>query len=402
MSSLLDKLRAAQPIRKAADDAPARRADSCLIKTGDYPCHDFPAMPLAPDTLRLMAAMAAEQHLAPEDLLFLDTETTGLKGGAGTVAFLIGLGRFEGERFVVTQYLMRDYDEEPFVLAPVLEALAACKAVVTFNGASFDMPLLQTRLIMNRMHHSYEPPPNMDLLHAARRVFKLRVRQCTLSRLEEEVFGQPRADDLPGSQVPERYFEYIRTRELALLDDILDHNAQDILSMARLLYALARLHEQPLTAQDQRDLFSLGRVFERRGERERAGQCFRACSDHSVRDMAQLRLAGLLRRDGRHDEAAGLYEEVRLAGRGGAKVYIELAKIYEHRFRAPARALAIVRQGMIYCLERLETGGSDSPEYRDLAHRANRLIAKTGGKTDGITGRHEDTFRAEQAPEGGR
>lgn len=399
MSSLLDKLRAAQPIQPKG--TPARRADSCLIKVEDYPCHDFPAMPLSPDTLHMMTAMVLREHLAPEDLLFLDTETTGLKGGAGTVAFLIGLGQFEGERFVTTQYLMRDYDEEPFVLAPVLEALARCKAVVTFNGASFDMPLLQTRLIMNRLHQGYEPPPNVDLLHVARRVFKLRVRQCTLSRLEEEVFGAPRADDLPGSQVPERYFEYIRTRELALLDDILSHNAQDILSMARLLYALARLHEQPLTAQDQRDLYSLGRVFERWGERERAGQCFRACDDRSVRDMAQLRLANLLRRDGRHGEAAGLYEQARLTGRGGAKVYIELAKIYEHRFRAPGRALAIARQGMLYCLERLDTGGADSPEYKDLAHRANRLIAKTGGKTDGTTGRHEDTLRTEQASEGG-
>ena len=256
MSSLLDKLRAAQPIRKA--EAPARRADGCLIKTADHPCRDFPAMPLSPDTLRLMAAFAAEEHLRPEDLLFLDTETTGLKGGAGTVAFLIGLGRFEGERFVVTQFLMRDYDEEPFVLTPVLEALGRCKAVVTFNGASFDMPLLQTRLIMNRLHQGYEAPPNLDLLHIARRVYKLRVRQCTLGRLEEEVFGTPRVDDLPGSQVPERYFEYIRTRELALLDDILAHNAQDILSMARLLYALAHLHEQPLSAQDQRDLYRSG------------------------------------------------------------------------------------------------------------------------------------------------
>ncbi len=400
MSSLLDKLRAAQPIRKA--EAPVRRADGCLIKTQDHPCRDFPAMPLSPDTLRLMAAFAAEEHLRPEDLLFLDTETTGLKGGAGTVAFLIGLGRFEGERFVVTQFLMRDYDEEPFVLTPVLEALGRCKAVVTFNGASFDMPLLQTRLIMNRLHQGYEAPPNLDLLHIARRVYKLRVRQCTLGRLEEEVFGTPRVDDLPGSQVPERYFEYIRTRELALLDDILAHNAQDILSMARLLYALAHLHEQPLSAQDQRDLYSLGRVFERRGERERAGQCFRACDDRSVRELAQMRLANLLRRDGGHDEAAGLYEQARVAGRGGAKVYIELAKIYEHRFRAPGRALAIARQGMLYCLERLDEGGADSPEYKDLAHRVNRLIAKTGGKTDGITGRHENTFRAEQASEGGR
>lgn len=314
-----------------------------------------------------------------ENLLFLDTETTGLHGGAGTVAFLVGIGQFKDGQFVVTQYLMRDYDEESFVLSPVMQALNACEAVVTFNGASFDMPLLQSRLIMNGMHRGYEPPFNIDLLHIARRVFKLRVKPCSLTQLESEIFHQPRVDDLPGSEVPERYFKYIKTREMALLDDILDHNAQDIVSMARLMYALINLHEQPLTSKDQRDLFSLGRVFEKRGKRESAKVCFRACGEAGIKGAAQLHLADILRREGNHQDAADTYEGLRLSGAGGAKVYIALAKIYEHRFKTPERALAIARQGMVYCLESADFAGAESLEYKDLQHRSNRLIRKIGG-----------------------
>lgn len=317
--------------------------------------------------------------IAPENILFLDTETTGLHGGAGTVAFLVGIGQFKDGEFAVTQYLMRDYDEEAFVLSPVMQAINACEAVVTFNGASFDMPLLQSRFIMNGMHREYEPPLNIDLLHIARRVFKLRVKPCSLTQLESEVFFEPRVDDLPGSEVPERYFKYIKTREMALLDDILEHNAQDIVSMARLIYALINLHEQPLTSKDQRDLFSLGRVFEKRAKRESAKVCFRACGEAGVKGAAQLRLANILRREGLHQDAADTYEGLRLSGTGGAKVYIALAKIYEHRFKVPERALAIARQGMVYCLESADFGGTESLEYKDLEHRSNRLIRKIGG-----------------------
>lgn len=380
VASLIDKLRRAQPIRQQA----AKTASGgCLVRTADHACGDFPAQILKKDSLRLMTGIDAPRDMAPGELLFLDTETTGLQGGAGTLAFLVGLGRFEDDRFVVRQYLMRDYDEEPYVLDAVLQALSQAGTVITFNGASFDMPLLESRLVMNRLRMPQPAPPHLDLLHVARRVYKMRLGRCNLSRLEAEVFGEPREDDLPGSEVPERYFRYLQTRELALLDDILHHNAQDILSLARLLFALQTLHERPLTAQDQRDLFSLGKVYEKRGERAHAQACYRAVDGDSLREMAQLRLASLLRRKGDPQEAADTYERLRMAGSGGARVYIELSKIYEHRFKAPDRALAIANQGMLYLSERLGASAEDHADFRDLAHRAERLIKRTGGKARG-------------------
>lgn len=377
MASLIDKLRAAQPIKNPK--FVKSPSDSCYTRHIRYPSHDFPLKAISRETLMLLIALQDSAGIKPENILFLDTETTGLGGGAGTVAFLVGIGQFKDGQFVVTQHLMRDYDEEIFVLNPVLEALNACDAVVTFNGASFDMPLLQSRLVMNGLHRSYSAPINIDLLHIARRVYKLRVKPCSLTQLENDVFHQARADDLPGSAVPERYFRYIKTREMALLDDILKHNAQDVLSMARLLYALINLHEQPLTAQDQRDLFSLGRVFKKRGECERAKVCFRACGEENVKAMAQMQLADIFRREGRHGDAADVYERMRYLGVKDAKLYINLAKIYEHRFKAPERALAIARQGMLYCLECADFLGLESLEYKDLEHRSHRLIKKLGG-----------------------
>ncbi len=383
MASLIDKLRRDYPRpRKPAKPA----ASSCMVTTTRSPWAHASAAAISAHALGLLTGGEWQGPLQPADLLFLDTETTGLRGGAGTLAFLVGLGRFEEGHFVVRQYLMRDYDEEPFVLKPVLEALAGCGALVTFNGASFDLPLLESRLVMNRLPPRRDDLPHLDLLHIARRVFKLRLVSCSLANLESQVFGSPRQDDLPGSEVPKRYFTYLESREKGLLEDILRHNAQDVLSMGRLLYALLALHEEPLTAEDQRDLFSLGRVMERRGQGEQAQRCYRACTQRDVRELAQLRLADMLRRQGNHHEAAHQYEDLHRGGLGGAQVFIALAKLYEHRFRDPARALEIARQGMIYCLERLDGPGEDSKCYRDLAYRARRLITKLGGKADGTAG----------------
>ena len=376
MASLIDKLRAAQPGKQP----PRPGAESCFVRESRYPCQDFPLMPIAPSTLRMMTGAETSEELQPGQFLFLDTETTGLQGGAGTLAFLIGLGAFDDDAFVVTQYLMRDYDEEAFVLAPVMERLGRAAALVTFNGAAFDLPLLDSRFTMNRMRPAIPAPRHIDLLHIARRVYKMRLQKCSLQRLESEVFGLPRTDDLPGALVPERYFRYLKTRETALLDDILEHNALDIVSLARLLYALARLHDQPLSAQDQRDLFSLGKVFEKRGEQERAAVLYRACDGASVKEAAQLRLAEILRRSGDHQQAVSAYEALRLSGAGGARVFIALSKLYEHRFGQPERALAIARQGMVYCLERFGSQALSSAEYEDLQRRVLRLLKKTGGR----------------------
>ncbi|MDR2505015.1 MAG: ribonuclease H-like domain-containing protein [Oscillospiraceae bacterium] len=211
--------------------------------------------------------------------LFVDTETTGL--GGGSVAFLIGTGFIEGGCFVTRQLLMRDYDEEPSSLSVFADMLKDFEFLVSYNGKSFDMPLLKTRCIINKIsaegtlmrspdsrdlrpRAGAEPPCHLDLLHASRRIWKKRLGGCSLKRIEEETLGLVRADDLPGSEVPRRYFDYLKAKDERLLSDILRHNADDVRGMARIIALLSAIYTTPALLADPLDILSLSRSLERR------------------------------------------------------------------------------------------------------------------------------------------
>ena len=374
MGSLGDKLRAIKPI---AHTMPKSVATNCMIREDVLPFSDVPTSAISRDTLRMILGVDPGHGIKAGDALFLDTETTGLSRGVGTLAFLAGVGFVSERGFEVQQYLMRDYDEEPFVLREVLKRLSSRSVLVTFNGAAFDMPLLLNRLVMNRMYWPDIMPLHIDLLHVARRVYKLRLQRCSLTALENEVFGMERVDDLPGSLVPERYFRYLATRDEALLTDILEHNRQDVVSMAMLLTELANLHERPLSAQHHAEIYSLGRVFERRGEGGRARQCYRAVNNSQFADLAAIRIAETYRKEKNPERAAAIYERLLAAGKGGAQVYIALARLYEFRLKQPARALDIAHRGMLYCLETLSEDSGRA--LADLKYRHARLLRKNGG-----------------------
>lgn len=374
MPSLRDKLRATQGApRRSAPSRPA--ASDCFVRETRFPLPE--GARLADGILQLMQGDPdIPQHIAPEGFLFLDTETTGLSHGAGTVAFLVGVGMIEAGELVVRQYMMRDYDEEAFVLRRVQRDLSRCQVLVTYNGRSFDMPLLETRFIMQRMPLDTSEIPHADLLHTARRVWKLRLKRCTLSYLEELIFHEPREDDLPGAEVPQRYFDYLKRRDFSLLEDILRHNAQDIASLARLLFVLGRLHENPLSAEHLQDIYSLGRVYEKRGNLQKARMCYRAADAGSMSALSRERLADTFRRERRPEEAAAIYEKMIAGRQGGAKPYIALCKLMEHRLKAPAAAADIARRGLIYVSD-LPQDERTRADFDDLTRRYARLLRKT-------------------------
>ena len=377
MLSLRDKLRATQgapqkntPVRPAPQD--------CYIRTARFPLPE--GTRLTDGTLALMQGDPnIPHHVEPEELLFLDTETTGLSHGAGTVAFLVGVGIIRDGALTVTQYLMRDYDEEAFVLRHVWEHLRKCGVLVTYNGRSFDMPLLDTRFVMQRMRVDTASIPHADLLHTARRVWKLRLRRCNLGTLEELIFHEPREDDLPGSEVPQRYFDYLKSKDFSLLEDILRHNAQDIASLARLLFVLGGVHDDPLSAEHLQDIYSLGRVFEKRGQQEKARMCYRAADAGSMSALSRARLADNLRREKQPQEAAALYEKMIASRQGGAKPYIALSKLLEHRLKAPQAALEIARRGMLYASD-LPDSPQNAADFEDLSKRYARLLKKAADR----------------------
>lgn len=397
MLSLRDKLRATHSIvQKPAKPA----SNGCYIRETRYSADLFPAGTSLPaSTLKIMQGINVDQDIARDKILFLDTETTGLSGGAGTVAFLAGVGFFEEGSFVIRQFLMRDYDEEIYILSAVAQHLNRSNLLVTFNGSTFDMPLLESRFIMQRIQESFHVPTHADLMHTSRRVWKLRIKRCSLSSLEEQIFGQGRVNDLPGAEVPERYFQYLKTKDFSLLEDILAHNINDIFSLMRLLKRLSTLHEEPVIAGYPEDIFSLGRIYEMRGMHEGARICYRASDQGKLSALSREYLADNLRRNKNYAQAAALYEKMIRQGQGNAQIYIALSKLYEHRLYDHQSALDAAIKGMQYCMDRADIGNLDAHAFSDLKNRNRRLLLKQGGLEHGIHAKSKNTIRHNQTAE---
>ena len=324
--------------------------------------------------------------------LFLDTETTGLSHGAGTVAFLVGVGFVEEDCFHIEQYLMRDYSDEPDLIDRLANRMDAFDCVCTFNGRSFDMPLLEQRFTMCRMRHRWREMENLDLLHPAKRAWRLRLGSCRLGNLEEKILNMPRIDDLPGSEVPQRYFDYLKTGDMNLLADILDHNRQDIATLQTLLVRLCALYAAPETAQGKSDLFSVGKALERQGEVGPARELYRraavpaardgtlrALSKESVSEQANWRLYLMARREGNCEEMRAVLEKMLARNQAPARAHLELAKLYEHRSKNIELALKHAR---------LARSLSSEPDLPEWEKRIQRLEKKRGGNENGIHGRH--------------
>lgn len=311
--------------------------------------------------------------------LFLDTETTGLSKGAGTIAFLVGVGYVEDDAFIVEQYQMRDYPDEPELISRIGELMERFSCVCTFNGKNFDMPLLETRFTMCRMRHLWKDMENIDLLYPARRTWKLRLGSCRLSRLEEMILGLPRENDLPGSEVPQRFFEYLKNGDESLLADILDHNKQDIATLATLLVKLCNINDAPEKLTDNRDLFSMGRSLENQGELKPARELYRisaipapagtlsALTGERVCGMANQRLYALYRKSGDTESMKAVLEQMLQRKQMPGWTLIELSKLYEHRIKDYPKALEYARKAGQY---------SDCEASEALEKRISRILDK--------------------------
>ena len=292
--------------------------------------------------------------------LFMDTETTGLSGGAGTVAFLVGAGYVDGDGFAIEQFLMREYADEPDLIDRLATLMAQFDHVCTFNGGRFDMPLLEARFIMCRMRDRWRDLEDLDLLHPARRAWKLRLGSCRLARIETEILGMPRHDDLPGKDVPGRYFEFLRTGDEGLLEDIIEHNRQDIATLAALLIKLCAINAAPEQLTDQRDLFSMGRSLERQGEWKHARELYRitalprprgtlaALTGERIAGAANWRQYHILRRSGEYDAAVQVLKQMLQRRQMPGAACVALSKLYEHKLMDYKQALEYANMARQY------------------------------------------------------
>ncbi|MCI5846099.1 MAG: ribonuclease H-like domain-containing protein [Clostridiales bacterium] len=353
MPSLLNKLRMLEaetprPARSLAAEKPGE----CHHVRQLFPHTLFCSFANAdPELLQSLYGCAFSRETQKEDILFLDTETTGLSGGAGTVAFQVGAGYFTQSGFVVEQWLMHDYSQEAMLLAALNGLMKRFSVICTFNGRTFDVPLLKTRFLMNRIAGPRIPAIHADVLYPARRVWKLRLKSCTLGHLEEELLGVIREDDLPGALVPQAYFQYLKDGNFAPMERILAHNRQDIVSLAQLFFFLYQQAKHPEQMNHAEDLFSLARSLEKQGQRESAVKCYRLLSKGSLRAQGFAALARDARRQGQTDAAVKLYQAMLRRGEQPVESCEALAKLYEHQLKDPAQAISYTRQALLILSE---------------------------------------------------
>lgn len=342
------------------------------LRIGDIPGVDF--APLGP-------FFGGSSLPDPARLVFLDTETTGLAGREGVFAFLIGIGRVEGMKFAVRQYFLRDGGDEKAALAALAEELEKCEGLVTFNGKAFDVPLLETRYTLHGLSTPFEQVPHFDLLHPARRLWKLRLKNCQLTNLERHVLGIARAGDVPGSEIPGIYFDYLRTGDARGLQPVFFHNALDIVSLAALGVEMARMiqsaqqESSPLREDASLDFFSLSRIFGRAGA---TGPSISACQralraglPEQVEARALCYLAAQHKRQEEFLKAVEIWRELaRHSGRCALEAYRELAIHYEWRERDIQTALKFIDAA-------LEILNADSIPWLDARIRALHLARFT-------------------------
>lgn len=324
-------------------------AGSLLIVRHEYPLtHRHGSMALDGLTrapLELLGRLTRLDGPAPDParLLFLDTETTGLAGGTGTYAFLVGAGWQEDNRFVVTQYFMRDLDEEPALLAALAPVLERAAALVTFNGGGFDVPLLETRFVLARRRWP-ALMPHLDLLRPARRMWTACYEDCRLATLERAVLGLARESDVPGGLIPSLYFDWLRLRRASPLARVFAHNRDDVLSLAALLsWFTQALSEAPSLSAGE--WAGLGRLWED-VDLDRALLCYRTALERGLDGehghVVRLRLAWWEKRAARWDAACALWETAARHGHFDPRPWEELAKFHEHRRRDFVAAHSVV------------------------------------------------------------
>jgi hypothetical protein len=233
------------------------------------------ALDASGETIALAACDDELESFNPTSAVFVDTETTGLSGGTGTVAFLIGAGYFEGDSFVVEQCFMRDYDDEEPMLTYLDTLFRRFETIVTYNGKSFDVPLMRTRFIQNRIPFRLDATIHFDLVHAARRLWRDRLRDCSLGNVERKILGVHRKGDVPSHEIPRMWLDYLRTRDARKLDRVFYHHQVDIVSLAALTGWIGRAfqHEDDAGFGHASDQFAAARIYYRRGQYDRARTC---------------------------------------------------------------------------------------------------------------------------------
>lgn len=308
-------------------------------------------------------------------LAWLDTETTGLAGGTGTYVFLVGIAAVDDGDFVLTQYFLRHLSAETEMLEALRDDLRTFDGLVTFNGARFDLPLLQTRFLLSRIRYEFENAPHLDVMSLARRLWHRRLGGYSMGLLEQMVLHVDRFEDIPGWMIPSLYVQYLTCGDLDLLEPVFAHNAADLLSLISLHGLTGEMVSHPAEVHLPVDWSGLGRLLDQRGNCDAAAECYRTAladeSDPGTRRRTVTALARYYRRRRERQALLELWEaEVMQRILPAWQVSERLAMIWEWEFRVARAALEHTERA-------LAEDGLSAPHVSRLLRRRDRLLRKS-------------------------
>ncbi|WP_409346915.1 ribonuclease H-like domain-containing protein [Paenibacillus sp. MBLB4367] len=345
-----------------------------------------------------------QESAGPENLLFFDTETTGLGHGAGNVPFMLGLGYFEREAFVIEQMLMRNPAEEVAMLAYLETLLKRFTHLVSYNGRAFDWPIVKNRYVLNRMKQDSKQIGHLDFLYASRSLWRHTLPSCKLGKVEEEKLGFTRTDDVLGSLAPTLYFLYLAEKDPSVLKGVFEHNEHDILSLAGLAVLLSRRLNGLWSAErmEEEELYRLGLWLDKMGKSELSERAFGELLSRPERESGRYwsGLAGYYKQKGEWTKAVKLWhraaDERTEQSMAGLEPFIELAKYYEHRSKQFVEALRYAEEAQKLAWKRAALSRRDAKLKEvcdELRKRIERLREKQT-RLDLLEAGGEDTAQA--------
>jgi uncharacterized protein YprB with RNaseH-like and TPR domain len=332
----------------------------------------------------LLACLSREPGFEDLDLstaLFFDLETTGLSGGTGTVPFNIGLGYYRDDKFWVGQYFLGELAEEERMLKEFAQLVSDMdfQSLVSYNGKTFDLPLLETRFILHRIPFRLQGLPHLDFLFPARNLWQHKYENCKLSYLARQLLHSYREDDIPSSEVPWRYFQYLQTGDFTYIEPVLYHNSEDILSLLGLVIMGASVFSDGPDActAGAMDFFGAGKILEKAGQAEKAANYFEKALNGSLSDEVGLstrrRLASQYKRSGTWEKAVSLWKQMADSEFASSDLLFslrELSMYYEHREKQFTLAHRYAEEGFVMAM------GFSSHYEQDFSRRKDRLKQK--------------------------
>ncbi|MBN2012413.1 ribonuclease H-like domain-containing protein [candidate division KSB1 bacterium] len=387
-------------LREKADLAAIFHGDYVTTKSGEcfVITHTFPVgtshgrihlQAKEPNNQKVLEWIGKQSNMRKLDVnraLFFDTETTGLSSGTGTHIFLAGFGYFAEDNYIIKQYFLRDYDEEKPFLEAIEQLLQGFDAIISYNGKSYDWPMLQTRYIFNKMTCALERPLHLDLLHTARRIWKRRLQDCSLQSVESHILDFHRQHDIPGALIPQVYFQYLRDQNAEPLQQVFQHNVWDIVSLAVLYNYVLDVYSEPIRhLTDVDDLHGIAHSMDNQKVFDQAIVIYENILNRTNKQNHWHEVAWKLslcyKRSGNWDAAVTLWESISRKGGNQLESYVELAKYYEHRERNYEQAESVIKraQESVSVLEQLRPWLQLTDFWNEMTYRLTRIRNKAAG-----------------------